>query len=157
MVLAVLSLSACNRSTSAIDSVATAPELPVAVNAVDPASAIARVRVAPVVGAPPAAAQTLSDRLESEAAARRIALVAAGTATHDMKGYFSAITEGGNTTVIYVWDIFDPAGNRVHRIQGQVSAPGTSPDGWTSVSAETLATVAMRTMEELAAWIGQGS
>ena len=44
-------------------------------------------------------------------------------ATHVLKGYFSAMTEGKETTVIYVWDVYDPAGNRLHRIQGQQKAP----------------------------------
>ena len=38
----------------------------------------------------------------------------------------SALAEADGTTVIYVWDVFDMGGTRLHRIQGQERQPGTS-------------------------------
>ncbi len=165
--LSGLALAACtgSRPTDALSSVgnsvqplASPASAALATNDVDPASAIARVRIAPVVGAPADASRVLAGLVSTQSTLRRIALVPAQSsmATHDMKGYFSAITEGGTTTVIYVWDVFDPEGNRLHRIQGQVAAPGTSPDGWSSVSPATMETIAIRTIDEFAAWLGQG-
>jgi hypothetical protein len=61
-----------------------------------------------------------------------------------LKGYFSAVTEGKDTTVVYVWDVYDPAGNRLHRINGQMKAPsvasgsGATDDSWKAVSPATM-------------------
>ena len=64
------------------------------------AAAAARIEIAPVVGAAPAAAQPLTDELKARASARGLGIADAGTgpATHIIKGYFSAITEGPGTT-----------------------------------------------------------
>jgi hypothetical protein len=117
----------------------------------------ARLRLSPVVGAPPEAVDAMSRRILERSGERGIAVLSPdnANATHDIKGYFSAITEGGRTTVIYVWDIFDASGNRLHRIQGQESAPGTSADGWSSVSAATMETIGARTIDEFAQWLAQ--
>lgn len=72
-----------------------------------------------------------------------------------MKGYFSAIADGGKTTVIYVWDVLDPSGNRLHRIQGQQAAPGGQGDGWSSVTSATMEAVADSTISQLSAWLAQ--
>lgn len=123
------------------------------------ATAAARIRLAPVVGAPEGAVRAMSRRIATRSTERGIALVPPGTtgATHDMKGYFSAITESGKTTVIFVWDVFDASGNRLHRIQGQESAPGSSPDGWSSVSGRMMETIGTRTVDEFAAWLENGT
>ena len=115
----------------------------------------ARVQFAPVVGAPATAATSLAGRLSARAGTRGIALVATGDAapTHVMKGYFSAISEGGQTTVIYVWDVIDPAGNRVHRIQGQAQAPSSGAEGWDDVRPATMEAIADETVDRLAAWL----
>lgn len=122
----------------------------------------ARIQFAPVVGAPASATAPLSGRLAATAGARGLALVGAGdaSATHVMKGYFSAISEGGETTIIYVWDVMDPAGTRVHRIQGQTKAPSGGRDGWDTVPASTMEAIADETVARLASWLaarpGQG-
>lgn len=123
------------------------------------ATAAARIRLAPVVGAPEGAVKAMSRRIATRSTERGIALVPPGTsgATHDMKGYFSAITESGKTTVIFVWDVFDTSGNRLHRIQGQESAPGSSPDGWSSVSGRMMETIGTRTVDEFATWLENGT
>ena len=71
-------------------------------------------------------------------------------ATHMLKGYFSAMTDGGSTTVIYVWDVLDPAGNRLHRIQGQAQGADGSGDGWSAVPPATMQAIADRTIDEFA-------
>lgn len=115
----------------------------------------ARIQVAPVIGAPAQASTPLAARLASRATARGITLVGAqGTsATYVMKGYFSAIAEPKETTVIYVWDVVDGSGNRVHRIQGQARTPGQSVDGWSSVQPQTMEAIADQTVDQLASWL----
>jgi hypothetical protein len=114
-----------------------------------------RVHFAPVIGATGEASSPLSARLDQRARERGLTLVSSAdaTTTHVMRGYFSAITDNGTTTVIYVWDVVDPAGNRVHRIQGQQQA-GASGEGWAAVDAATMEAIADRTVSDLANWAG---
>lgn len=124
------------------------------------AAALAKIRlqIAPIVGATVEAATPLTERLSMRARERGITLVGsvgAQSATHMLKGYFSAVTEGPDTTVIYVWDIYDPAGNRLHRINGQQKAPSVKGgEGWSAVSPATMQAVADATIDQLAAWFG---
>ena len=114
----------------------------------------ARVQFAPVVGATSQASTPLAARLSARATQRGITLVQAGdsSATLVMKGYFSTIADDGRTTVIYVWDVVDPAGTRIHRIQGQATS-ATRGEGWSSVDVATMESIADRTVDELASWL----
>lgn len=114
----------------------------------------ARVQFAPVVGAASEASTPLAARLTARATQRGITLVQSGdsSATLVMKGYFSTIADDGRTTVIYVWDVVDPAGTRIHRIQGQATS-ATRGEGWSSVDAATMESIADRTVDELANWL----
>lgn len=117
-------------------------------------SSNARVQIAPIVGASVEAAGPLSERISAKAKERGIKLAGGdGSATLVLKGYFSAITEAKETTVIYVWDVLDPAGNRLHRIQGQQKTPAANAEGWASVSTPTMQAIADQTVDQLAAWL----
>jgi hypothetical protein len=116
-----------------------------------------RLQVAPIVGASVEAAAPLTAELQTRARQRGITLAGSTdqTATHVLKGYFSAISEGNDTTVIYVWDIYDPSGNRLHRINGQQKAPSVKGgDGWTAVAPATMQGIADQTIDQFAAWLG---
>lgn len=116
-----------------------------------------RIQFAPVVGATVDAATPLSRRLAARAAERGLAMAGGATpATHVVKGYFSALGEGGETIVIFVWDVLGPTGNRLHRIQGQERVGATAPDAWAAVPPQTMETIADRTMEQLAQWLATG-
>lgn len=115
----------------------------------------ARVQFAPAIGVAAEAVPALAARLRSRASQRGISVVQAtdNTTTHVMKGYFSAFTDNGETTVIYVWDVLDRSGNRLHRIQGQQKQPGATGEGWSTVTPPTMEAIADRTIDELAAWL----
>ena len=114
----------------------------------------ARVQIAPIVGASVEAAGPLSERISAKAKERGIKLAGGdGSATLVLKGYFSAITEAKETTVIYVWDVLDTAGNRLHRIQGQQKTPAANAEGWASVSTPTMQGIADQTVDQLSAWL----
>lgn len=114
----------------------------------------ARIQFAPVIGAPGSASAPLSARLSARATQRGVALVGAGQsgATHMLKGYFSAIADGSETTVIYVWDVMDAGGNRVHRIQGKARST-SSGGGWDAVSPATMEAIADQTVDQLIVWL----
>jgi hypothetical protein len=141
---------------------------PASVAAIDPATTMpqgdggpiaavltpSRIQFAPIVGSTVQAATPLTQELAKRARERGIGIAGNGGtgATHILKGYFSAMTEGGSTTVIYVWDVLDPAGNRLHRIQGQAKADGRG-DGWAAVPSATMQAIADRTIDEFAQWL----
>jgi hypothetical protein len=136
-----------------------APATAAASSAAGPAAAIrtsAKIQFAPVIGATPESVNPLAARLTARATQRGIAVAstADATTTHVLKGYFSAFTEQRETTVIYVWDVLDAAGNRLHRIQGQQKVPaGAQAAGWNSVTPQTMEAIADRTIDDLATWL----
>ncbi|MEN0002035.1 MAG: hypothetical protein AAF940_14230, partial [Pseudomonadota bacterium] len=67
-------------------------------------------------------------------------------------GYFSAISSGNQTTVTHVWDVFSPAGERVHRIQAQETVPGNASDPWSIVPSATMEQIATKVLDQYAAW-----
>ncbi len=115
----------------------------------------ARIQIAPIVGASVEAATPLTERLAIRARERGIRLAGASdaSATHVLKGYFSALTEGKETTVVYVWDVYDPAGTRLHRINGQQKVQVTGGEGWSSVPATAMQAIADTTVDQLATWL----
>lgn len=173
---AILALGACTSSQDVLEPSsitapasgdasppqATASDAPLSSSRADQTASVSkavRIQFAPVVGATVDAATPLTERLAQQARARGIVLARnddPGT-THVLKGYFSALTENGSTTVIYVWDIYDLAGTRLHRITGQQSAPAGSAEGWQSVSAQTMQAIADQTVAAFADWVGRGA
>ena len=128
--------------------------------ALDPGiAARTRLRFDPIVGATVDVATPLTERLAQRARARGIRLAGNTdpSTTHVLKGYFSTLTEGGRTTVIYVWDVYDPSGNRLHRINGQQKAPAGGGEGWAAVPPATMQTIADSTIDQLASWLGSGT
>jgi hypothetical protein len=121
-----------------------------------------RLQIAPIVGASVEAATPLTAELQTRARQRGITLAGSAdqTVTHVLKGYFSTMSEGADTTVIYVWDVYDPAGNRLHRINGQQKAPSVKSgasaggDSWKGVSPATMQAIADQTIDQFAAWLG---
>lgn len=114
-----------------------------------------RLNLAPIVGAPVAAVAPLSHRLQEDARASGIAINGDNdpTTTHILKGYFSTLSDGGQTTVVYVWDVLDPSGNRLHRIQGQEKVAGTADDPWTVVTPQAMQAIGDKTVQALVQWI----
>lgn len=131
---------------------------PIAVGQPDRAAVLstpARVQLAPIVGSTVESITPLSRRLSARAAQRGVSFAASGegTTTHILKGYFSTISDGNETTVIYVWDVIDPAGNRLHRIQGQEKVSGATAQGWAGVPAATMEAIADSTIDQFVQWL----
>ena len=112
------------------------------------------IRFTPIIGAPIEAITPLSRQLAIEAKARGFAIRASNeqSANEVLKGYLSAFNDGQQTAVIYVWDVLDPAGSRLHRIQGQEVVPGAATDAWASVPSATMERIATRIFEEYQSW-----
>jgi len=117
----------------------------------------ARVHFAPIVGAPVDKVTSLSRRLAATGPTNNVRIEPSQSAgvDHEIRGYFSALSENGATTVIHVWDVFTPGGQRVHRIQGQARVAGASGDPWASVPAATMEQIADTVLSEYLTWRGQ--
>ncbi|WP_208976274.1 hypothetical protein [Polycladidibacter stylochi] len=74
--------------------------------------------------------------------------------SYRIKGHLTSTGSKANTTVFYVFDIYDNNGKRVHRIEGLEPAGGTATgDPWAGVSSDSLKRIATRSMASLRAWL----
>lgn len=125
--------------------------------ALPPGSSSARgntVRFLPIIGAPVQAVTPLSRQLGAEARAHGLSIKSSTDASSDyiLKGYLSAFSDDGKVTVVYVWDILDSAGGRLHRIQGQESVPTAAADPWAGVPASVMQQIGSKTIAEFSSW-----
>jgi hypothetical protein len=97
---------------------------------------------------------TLQQSLKKFAATRNLTLVPFGdqTATYRVEGYISAIGDVNRVILVYVWDVFDASGNRVHRFSGQEPTEGGGVDPWTAVQPLVIDAAARDTIDALADW-----
>lgn len=112
------------------------------------------VRFLPIIGAPLQAVTPLSRELGSQARARGLTIKSASdtSSEHILKGYFSAFSDSGKITIVYVWDVLDRNGGRLHRIQGQENVAGSSGEPWAAVPPSVMQQIAQRTMNEYMQW-----
>ncbi|WP_099864528.1 hypothetical protein [Pararhizobium haloflavum] len=114
----------------------------------------ASVRFAPIIGAPLSASDPLTAGLRAAASRQNIAIrsFADETSDHVLKGYMAVDTSGEGTTVIYVWDVFDESGQRLHRIHGTTETIDTGDEGWEAISSDQFREIAERTLLEYGNW-----
>ncbi|WP_051540944.1 hypothetical protein [Ahrensia sp. 13_GOM-1096m] len=163
--LVALSLAACTSTDSSLG-VETATQVstpsvvvPTANTGVElasnqPNTTLGNVYFAPIVGAPVSKITTFSKRLSSAAPLNSIKLQGSNSNTvdHEIRGYFSAFSESGQTTIIHVWDVFTPQGQRVHRIQGQEKVAGTGTEPWSVVPEATMQQIADSVLKQYTSW-----
>ncbi len=120
--------------------------------------AAARFAFVKISGPPPGILMAMNNSLASEAQARRLTLVPADdpSATYQVKGYLSAVGDRQGTALVYVWDVFDRKGVRLHRVSGQETGAGTSSDPWAGIERGTVSAAARQTIDDLVAWAGAG-
>jgi hypothetical protein len=116
---------------------------------------ISPVTFLPVTGAPQSTVTSLAASIRSAAQNEHVPIVVSTDqgAKYQIKGYFSALSEGNGTLLVYVWDILDLKGNRVHRISGQERGRSSTGDPWASIDSEIIERVARITMSDLRSWI----
>lgn len=143
-----LSAEVRTSSDSAISSQQNAPQTA----AVDPANSFAFL---PLEGVPQSASTSLSRSLRANGQDKGLSLVPTNqtSAQYKVKGYFSALSDGSGTLLVYVWDVIDASGKRVHRINGQERSTDSNTNPWQSITDEELGNVADRTTTQLKSWI----
>ncbi|ACP26055.1 hypothetical protein NGR_c22960 [Sinorhizobium fredii NGR234] len=112
------------------------------------------IRFLPIIGAPVQAVTPLSKQLGASARAQGITIKSSAdtSSDHILKGYFSALNDDGKTTVVYVWDVLDGSGNRLHRIQGQDTVEGSAAEPWSAIPPQTMQAIAEKTIDAYLEW-----
>lgn len=115
---------------------------------------VGSVRFLPIIGAPVEAVTPLSRQLGVSARASGLTIKASTdtSSEHILKGYLSAVAEGSQLTINYVWDVLDSRGNRLNRIQGQERVPFSGGDPWAAVPPETMRVIAQKTISLYMNW-----
>jgi hypothetical protein len=161
MAMAGMGLVGCESSNSLFSGSlfgsnnATAPEaVPAKQAATQPA--IAKIIVAPIIGAPDAIAKEIQTEFTSTVEKQRIA-VATGKeerADYTLRGYIVAAKDKNATKVSYIWDVTDPSGKRVNRITGEESVSGSaSKDPWAALTPEVARAIANKAAGSFVAWL----
>ncbi|MDR6102877.1 hypothetical protein QE369_003074 [Agrobacterium larrymoorei] len=116
------------------------------------------IRFLPIIGAPVQAVTPLSRQLGAEARAKGLTILPSAdtSATNILKGYLSAFEDGGKVTVVYVWDILDANGARLHRLQGQEAVASRGGDPWSAVTDGVMQKIAAKTLDDYQAWRQNG-
>lgn len=105
-------------------------------------------------GPPPAQFRTLVQNLNDEAQTHRLAVISRESpSVYRVRGYLAAKVAKGQTTIAWVWDVFDGDERRALRISGEETAKGRQRDAWTAADDAMLHRIARSSMEQLATFL----
>jgi hypothetical protein len=109
------------------------------------------VALAPLVGVPEGPAASLEQALRNEAGSHGMRLASGSErlkASLVIKGYLATMPKEGGSAVVHIWDVYDPEGERLTRIDGeeQEAAGGDwadlPPEAWAAIADDALARLA---------------
>ena len=132
---------------------AEAPPAPAPVAQAQP---IARVSLAPVIGAPDAIARQIQQDFTSAAQMQRVTVVTNKEERSDytLRAYLVAAKEKANTKVSYIWDVTDASGKRVNRVTGEEVLTGnSSKDPWAAVTPAVAQQLASKAATSFSNWV----
>jgi len=105
-------------------------------------------------GPPQAQFTALVQKLNDEAQTRQLAVISReSSAAYRVRGYLAAKVVKGQTTVAWVWDVFDADENRTLRITGEETSKSHPQDPWTVADDAMLRRIAHTSMDQLAAFL----
>lgn len=109
----------------------------------------------PFEGAPQSKASSLTRLLNSSAQTDGLTILPAtrAGAKYRVKGYFSALNDGNGTLLVYVWDVVDGSGKRLHRINGRERTGTSKTDPWQAITDAEIERVANTTTSRLKTWV----
>ena len=155
VVLAGLGLAGCESATSLFGSSATATQDPIAAPAA-PQPALAKVMVAPIIGAPDAVAKQIQQEFTNAIEKQRVSVAVAKDERVDytLRGYIVAAKDKQGTKVSYIWDVTDPTGKRVNRVTGEeMASAGGSKDPWAALTPTVAQSIAGKAANSFASWL----
>jgi hypothetical protein len=105
-------------------------------------------------GLPPAQFQRLVKNLNDEAASRRLAVISREQpSAYRVRGYLAATVAKQQTTISWVWDVFDQDEHRALRISGEETAKVRHKDAWAAADEAMLQRIAQSSMDQLAIFL----
>src|SRR5262245_26414415 len=105
-------------------------------------------------GLPPGQFQKLVQNLNEEAQARRLAVISREqSSAYRVRGYLAAKVTKHQTTVSWVWDVFDQDEHRALRISGEETAKVRPRGAWPAADDGTRGRLARSSMDQLAAFL----
>jgi len=105
-------------------------------------------------GPPPGQFHQLVQDLNNEAQTRRLAVISRESpSAYRVRGYLAAKVVQKQTTISWVWDVFDQDDRRALRITGEETAKGRHHDAWSAADDEMLQRIASSSMDQLAGFL----
>lgn len=110
-----------------------------------------------IEGAPAPVQAALVDELATAATSRKVDIATTDAAArYRVRGYLSTeITGNGETTVAFVWDVFDAEKRRAKRVTGTSPIGGSSTDPWAGLDKAALSRLAAASMDEIAGFLAE--
>jgi hypothetical protein len=107
-----------------------------------------------VDGLPPGRFRTLVQDLNNEAQSRRLAVISREqSSAYRVRGYLAVKVMKHQTTITWVWDVFDHDEQRALRISGEETAKVRHRDAWAAADDAMLDRIARTSMEQLAVFL----
>ncbi|HEY1311913.1 MAG TPA: hypothetical protein VGF02_13275 [Pseudolabrys sp.] len=107
-----------------------------------------------IEGPPPGQFRQLVQSLNTEAQSRQLAVMSRDSASaYRVRGYLAAKMAKRETTISWVWDVFDRDDHRALRITGEETAKGAHRDAWSAADDAMLERIARNSMDQLAAFL----
>ena len=105
-------------------------------------------------GAPPVQFHQLVEHLNDEAESRGLAVTSRDSpSVYRVRGYLAAKVVRRQTTIAWVWDVFDRDDHRALRINGQETAKSPHRDAWSAADDAMMQRIARDSMAQLAAFL----
>ena len=96
----------------------------------------------------------LVQNLNNEAQTRRLAVMSRESpSAYRVRGYLAAKVVNKQTTISWVWDVFDGDDRRALRITGEETAKGKHRDAWSAADEAMLNRIAHSSVDQLAAFL----
>ena len=151
-----LGLAGCETSSSLLGSAnSDTPPTQVA-NTAPAAQSSARLAVAPVIGAPENVAKQLQASLGGALQKQKVTVAQNATdkADYTLRGYVVSAREKTGVKVSYIWDVTDPAGQRLNRITGEeIVAGATQRDPWQAITPPLIETISTKAAGQVVTWL----
>lgn len=105
-------------------------------------------------GPPPQVFERMVNVLDSEAKLRSLAVVSRkDSAAFRVRSYLSAQVRGSNTSIAWVWDVYDRDQNRAFRLNGEEATGKGNRDVWGTADDVTLRRIAQAGLTGLSGMI----
>lgn len=155
-----VALAGCESGSSVLGGGANSPQTNLALPPpATTSSQVAKIQIAPIIGSPDNVARDLAAQLTTAIERNRLTVAKAPnvTAEYTLRGYIVASREKTGSKISYIWDITDPAGKRIKRLEGEELAPGAGKDPWSSVTPQVVQRIADKAASQIATAIPAGT